>query len=146
MSRRAGFTLVETLIVVVVIGLVSLIAMPKFQHALAHSNVLSAKAKVVSLYARARASAIESGRTAAVRANGNSLVVTASPRRLPGAGTIDTVVAPTNIRTQYGVGLSGLDSVRVGPTGIGLGAAQIVLTKSSYADTVFINQFGRVRK
>jgi prepilin-type N-terminal cleavage/methylation domain-containing protein len=56
-ARRNGFTLIETLIVLVVIGLVGLIAMPKFQQALAQSNILSAKAKLMALYAKARATA-----------------------------------------------------------------------------------------
>jgi len=48
--RRAGFTLVETLMVVVVMGLVTLIALPTLQNAWAHTSVLSDKGKVTSLY------------------------------------------------------------------------------------------------
>jgi prepilin-type N-terminal cleavage/methylation domain-containing protein len=147
-SRRRGFTLVETLIVVVVIGLVSLIGLPRFQHAWAHSNVLSSKAKITSLYARARASAVESSRTAILVVNGGNAYVVARPRLSgPAAGVFDTITPVENLYTQYRVSLTAdVDSIRVAPTGLGLGGAQVVLTKGSYADTVFINQYGRILK
>lgn len=148
MSRRYGFTLVETLIVIVVIGLVSLIGLPKLQHAWAHSNVLSSKAKITSLYARARAAAVEGSRTAILVVNGGNAYVVARPR-LTGAGAYDTITPVENLYTQFQVSLtSNVDSVWIAPTGLGLGAAQtqIVLTKGSYADTVFINQYGRILK
>ena len=147
MARRNGFTLIETLIVLVVIGLVGLIAMPKFQQALAQSNILSAKAKLMALYAKARATAAGSSQTAILRINGNVAYVYARPRRKAGAGTIDTITPVENIYNQYGVTVSGgVDSVRVSPTGIGMDAASIILTKSGRTDTIFISQYGRVLK
>jgi prepilin-type N-terminal cleavage/methylation domain-containing protein len=142
-SRRSGFTLVETLVVVVVIGLVSLIALPSLQNAWAHSSVLSAKSKVTSLYYRARGAAIESSSTAILVVNGgNAYVVTRSS-----AGTVDTVTRVENVYSQFQVNLtSNVDSVRISPTGLGLNGANLVLTKGSYADTLSINQYGRILK
>lgn len=147
MARRHGFTLIETLIVLVVIGLVGLIALPKLNDAFAQSNLLSAKAKVMALYSAARATAVSTNQTAILRVNGNQVYVYARPRRKAGVGTVDTIIKPTNLSTAYGVALSGgVDSVRVSPTGLGLDSAAIILTKSSHVDTVFISRFGRVIK
>jgi prepilin-type N-terminal cleavage/methylation domain-containing protein len=147
-SRRDGFTLVEALMVIVVIGLVSLIGLPRLQNAWAHSNVLSSKAKITSLYARARASAIEGSRTAILVVNGGNAYVVARPRLVDLAGsTFDTITPVENLYTQYRVNLTAdVDSLPVAPTGLGLGGAQVVLTKGSYADTVFVNQYGRILK
>jgi prepilin-type N-terminal cleavage/methylation domain-containing protein len=148
-SRRRGFTLVETLVVVVVMGLVSLIALPSLQNAWAHSSVLSAKSKITSLYYRARATAIESSRNTVLVVNGGNAYVLARPRLNGGAGTFDTITPVENMYTQFQVALTAnTDSVRVSPTGVGSNAANpnLILTKGSYADTLFINQYGRILK
>jgi prepilin-type N-terminal cleavage/methylation domain-containing protein len=146
-SRRDGFTLVEALMVIVVIGLVSLLGLPKLQHAWAHSNVLSSKAKITSLYARARASAVEGNRTAILVVNGGNAYVVTRPFAGGVGTTFDTITPVENLYTQYRVNLTAdVDSARIAPTGLGLNGAQIVLTKGSYADTVVINQYGRILK
>jgi prepilin-type N-terminal cleavage/methylation domain-containing protein len=148
-ARRHGFSLIEMLIVMVVIGLVSLIALPKMNAAFTHSNMISAKSKLASLYSIARSTAVSSGQTAILRVNGNQVYVYARPRlKAPvGANTIDTITTPTNLSTQFGVTLSGgVDSVRISPNGLGLDSAVIILTKSSWLDTVIISRYGRVLK
>ena len=148
MSRRSGFTLVETLMVVVVMALVTLIGLPSLQNAWAHTSVLSAKSKVTSLYYRARGSAIESSRTAILVVNGGNAYVVARPRltALPGS-TVDTITPVENVYTQFQVNLtSSVDSLRISPTGLGSNAANLILTKGSYADTLSINQYGRILK
>jgi prepilin-type N-terminal cleavage/methylation domain-containing protein len=144
--RRSGYTLVETLVVVVVMGLVTLIALPSLQNAWAHTSVLSAKSKVTTLFYRARGTAIESSRTAILVVNGGNAYVVARPR-LTGAGLYDTITPVENVYTQFQVNLtSDADSIRVSPTGLGLNAANLVLRKGSYADTMSINQYGRILK
>jgi len=146
-ARRHGFSLIEMLIVMVVIGLTSLIALPKMNAAFTHSNVISAKSKLASLYSIARSTAVSTGQTAILRVNGNQVYVYARPRLKVGAGTVDTITQPTNLSTEYGVALSGgVDSVRISPNGLGLDSAVIILTKSSWLDTVIISRYGRVLK
>ena len=81
MKRGNGFTLIEMLIVVVIIGLTGLIALPKLNTAFAQSNVLSAKARLSALYHTARATAVSGNQTATLRFNGNQVMVYATPRR-----------------------------------------------------------------
>lgn len=145
-AASAGFTLVETLIAIAVVGLVSLIAYPRFHEAMATTNLRSARTKVAALYAKTRAVAIESSRTATLRVEGGRAYVIAQPRRKPGPGQFDTITPPENLYTQYGVGLGPDTDVRVAPTGLGLDAATLILTKESHVDTISISRFGQVIK
>jgi prepilin-type N-terminal cleavage/methylation domain-containing protein len=149
-GRPNGFTLIEAMMVMVIIGLAGLIAIPKLNDAFAQSNVLSAKARIMALYSAARATAVGNSQTAVLRVNGNQVYVYAWPRRKPpvgGVGAVDTIVRPSSISSTYGVTLSGgVDSVRISPTGLGLDSAAIILTKSSHVDTLFISRYGRVIK
>jgi prepilin-type N-terminal cleavage/methylation domain-containing protein len=130
-KRGNGFTLIEMLIVVVIIGLA----------------VLSAKARLMALYNTARATAVSSNQTATLRINGNQVMVYASPRRTAGAGTIDTIVRPSNLSTSFGVTVGGgVDSVRVASSGLGMDSAVIVLSKYTAVDTLYISRYGRIIK
>jgi len=149
-KRGNGFTLIEMLIVVVIIGLAGLIALPKLNRAFAQSNVLSAKARLMALYNAARATAVSSNQTATLRISGNQVMVYASPRRkapFSVANTIDTIVRPTNLSTSFGVTVGGgVDSVRVASSGLGMDSAVIVLSKYTALDTLYISRYGRVIK
>ena len=149
MKRGNGFTLIEMLIVVVIIGLVGLISLPKLNRAFAQSNVLSAKARVSALYNTARTTAVSRNQTATLRFNGNQVMVYASPRRNAGAAACqcDTIVRPTDLSTSFGVTLSGgYDSVRIASSGLGMDSAAVVLTKYTAVDTLYISRYGRVLK
>lgn len=144
--RRNGFTLVEMLMVVIVVGLGLLIALPKFRTALGQSNLVSARAAVIGMHSVARATAA-SGRSAVVRMTGNTVYVTATPRLKPGAGTRDTVALPRNMSSIYGVTLSpSVDTILIDQTGIGRNGSDIILTKSTFKDTIEVNTYGRVQK
>jgi Tfp pilus assembly protein FimT len=140
-----GYSLVETLLVIVVIGLCMLVTVPKFQDALAQGNLRSTRAKVMSRYSAARATSMASGRATYLHMHGNQVYVTAIGRRMPGNGTQDTITPAENMYTMYGVSVaSNVDSVRIDRNGIGGGAATIRLLKGDRADTVEISQYGRV--
>jgi prepilin-type N-terminal cleavage/methylation domain-containing protein len=143
---RTGFTLVEALMAIVVVGLVSLIALPRFQEAMATTNLRGARTKVASLYAKTRAVAIESSRISTLRVEGGRIYIIAQPRRQPGVGTIDTITRPEDLSIQYGVGLTPNGDIRVAPTGLGLDAGTLILTKGVHVDTVSISRFGQVVK
>jgi len=148
-KRGNGFTLIEMLIVLVIIGLSGLIALPKLNQAFAQSNVLSAKARLAALYNAARATAVSGNQTATLRINGNQVMVYATPRRKApiGANTLDTIVRPTDLSSSFGVTLSGgYDSVRIASSGLGMDSAAIVLTKYTSIDTLYISRYGRVLK
>jgi prepilin-type N-terminal cleavage/methylation domain-containing protein len=148
MSRR-GFTLIETLIALVVVSLGMLIAIPHVRDAMAQNNLLNTRAKVVSLYSTARAVSSSSGRVAYLHLNGNRVMVTAVPRRNAGGGSRDTVGVPENVQTLYGVTIAtNNDSVKIDQTGLGAAgnATTIKFTKGSRVDSIVISPYGRVLK
>src|SRR5204863_908734 len=59
--QRSGFTTIEMVIVVVLIGLIAAIGFPKIRQSLDKANVRSARAAVGTLAATARAAAIQRG-------------------------------------------------------------------------------------
>src|SRR5438309_409300 len=59
--KRSGFTTIEMVIVVVLIGLIAAIGFPKIRQSLDKANVRSARAAVGTLAATARAAAIQRG-------------------------------------------------------------------------------------
>jgi type II secretion system protein H len=144
--RRAGFSLIEMLIVVVVIGLMTLIALPRLADAFAQNNLNSARAKIISLYSVARATASGSSRTTVLRLSGNRIYVVASPR-LDGVAGIDTVTPVENINTEYGITASvSSDSILLDQSGLGRNGSTVILSKSGRADTVTISQYGQILK
>jgi prepilin-type N-terminal cleavage/methylation domain-containing protein len=144
-SARGGFTLVETLVVIVVVSLLTLIAIPKFQDGITRSHMLDARAKVISSFAVARATAAGSARRATLHLSGNKVMVTASPRLATGAGTRDTIVRPYNLTATYGVTATNtVDSVLIDPNGLPRNGSNITLGHGSLRDTIQINAYGRV--
>ena len=148
MHRRLGFTLIETLIVIVVIGLRTMIAIPRRTAALAQSNVRSVGSRVAAVYSAARTVAVSTGRTATVHVSGNKIWAVAGPPRMKaGAGTMDTIVLPENLMTSSHVALTpSTPSFSISPSGLGQNTADITVTatKDGHSSTVTIKTYGRV--
>jgi prepilin-type N-terminal cleavage/methylation domain-containing protein len=150
-SSRRGFTLIETLIALVVMSLGFLIAMPRVRNAFAQNTMVNTRAKVISLYSTARAVSSSSGRVTYLHLNNNRVYVTAQPRRKAGGGACncDTIGVPENVSTLYGVTISTTaDSVKIDQTGIGAtaGTTTVRFIKGSYKDSIRISPYGRVLK
>ena len=150
MQRKNGFTLVEMMIVVVLIGAILMIGWPKVASGLAKANLRSSRTTVANMFARARAFAMQSNRRTSINFNGNNVVITASPRTLAGAGTVDSIGAVEKLDLLYGVTLSSTpstDTVKYDPRGFGSlggGSAKYVVTRNSKRDSVTVDALGRV--
>ena len=82
MGRRSGFSLVEVLIAVVIVGVMSLMAYPRVSRSMIKSDLRGGRTRLANMFATARAAATQNSRTITyVRFNGNTAVVTAKPRR-----------------------------------------------------------------
>lgn len=148
---RSGFTLVEALVVVVLLGLMTLIAFPKISAAMVKSDLRSARTTMINLVATARAASVQSNRVTWIKRAGNSAYVAATPRVVPLAGsTADTIGSIRNLGTIYGVTMSGADSLQFDPRGFGSwtggGSVSIALSRGSYSETITIDGLGRVTK
>jgi Tfp pilus assembly protein FimT len=140
------------MIVVVLIGAILLIGWPKVASGLAKTNLRSSRTTVANMFAKARTFAQQSNRRTSIKFNGNNVVITASPRRLAGAGTVDTIGGVEKLSEAYGVTLTSsptTDSVSYDPRGIrnlGFGSVKFMLTRNSKRDSVMVDAIGRVTK
>lgn len=107
---RLGFTLMEMMIVVSMIGLLTLMVLPKFSGLVERNKLNAAREEITAAIATARAAAVQKGRSATVYLTGNSIrviVVTSN------AGATTTLVPSKSLSTLYNVSLtSSSDSIR----------------------------------
>src|SRR5678815_2669423 len=82
--RRNGFTLVELIIVIVVMGIMLMIAMPKMHDWSISANVRGARTSAVAVLARARAAAVQRNLVVNAQFDGTNGAVVV-------AGTTDTI-------------------------------------------------------
>jgi prepilin-type N-terminal cleavage/methylation domain-containing protein len=148
---RYGFTLVETLIVVVLLGLIVLIGFPKISAAMGKSDLRSARTTMVNLVATARAASVQANRLTWIKFEGNSAYVIARPRlTVGGAGDVDTIGTVHDLNGQYKVGVTAsTDSIQFDPRGFGAwtgGDVSIVLSRGDHYETINIDGLGRVTK
>ena len=146
--KRSGFTTIEMVIVVVLIGLIAAIGFPKIRQTLDKTNVRSARAAVGTLAAMARSAAIQRGCPGVIHflATNATVWVTTSC-----AAKVDTVSGVQQLTTRFKVTMVATrDSVRYDPRGLSLdnlaGNTVITFTGSvgSNVDSTVINPLGKV--
>jgi prepilin-type N-terminal cleavage/methylation domain-containing protein len=149
---RNGFTLVETLIALVVVSLLMLIVFPKVGRALVRHNLRGARTTVVNAAALARAAAQEGTRVSWLKFDGTQVLVVARPRmvNLPGSDA-DTVGTVRDLAEAYGVTMAftaGSDSIRFSPSGLGglAGNHTVTLSHGSYSELIQFDGLGRIQK
>ena len=148
---RGGFTMVELLLVIAMVGAVVAIAMPKMRTFRDASAVRSARLQLVTAVEAARAAAIQRGRQARVRVRGDSVLVTVDTGS-PGAASTGTftVLSTIPLMKEHAVTVSlasptdtiigfdsrGLASPRLDPTRV------YVLTRGAMRDSVCVSRLG----
>jgi len=144
---RRGFTLVEILIVIVIMGILATIAMPKLSTLSRRYTVDSAKQDVAAYLAQARAAAIQNGRNGWFIRNGNTIMVAldTSAGAPPAPFT-----QPLDLKLEHGVSVTmptNPDSIRYDPRGIAVGlggVVAIVVKKNGIRDSVCVIGLGRI--
>ncbi|HUQ83512.1 MAG TPA: type II secretion system protein, partial [Gemmatimonadaceae bacterium] len=141
---RAGFTLPEILIVIVMISLLALVAVPRFATANGKRHMESARMRVAAAVATARQAAIQKGTAVQFKIASNRVTVKAT-----GADTTN-LVPPTPLDTLYNVTVASNVTIDFSARGFSnLGPAQtaIVLTRSGVAnDSVVVTKSGMVKR
>ena len=150
-ARRRGFSLVELLIVVVIIGIMLSIGFPKLRTGMINNNVRAARTGLINAIAAARNAGSQTNRSTWVKIVGSRVFVIARPRLdlQTGATNADTIGPVQNMDGLYGVSITpALDSFRFNPTLTSLDVVgkSFILSKSGFADTVSIDGLGRVSK
>lgn len=144
--QRRGFTLIEILVVIGLIGLLAAIAMPRISQTLVRTNVTSSRGAVISAHGLARATAIQRGITSELVFSGNTLLVLSEN---PVTRTVDTIGAPNDLNDRYGVTVTTTrDTLTFDPNGIGVdgGATTVTVARGAYTESIRINAVGRVLK
>ncbi len=143
-SRSAGFSLIELLIVVVIIGLTMLFTFPRAGKILDHTQVHGARTAIVNKLNATRTAARSSNKVAVLRLTGNNLWLELND--MTGSGKT-TVPGGVGLNTTYGVTVSGPDSVKFDPRGMSLsGTQKYVVTKNGFSDSVVVNGYGRITR
>jgi prepilin-type N-terminal cleavage/methylation domain-containing protein len=148
--KRLGFTLMEILMVLVVVGLIVAMTLPKIHSALQKTNVRSARIAFGSFAALTRAAAVQRGCVATLNfTTGSAGKVWVTACRVSGSGAVDTIGSVEPLATRYGVSMSSSGaSLRYDPRGLSIGyqtlAVTFTPTAGGQADSVMINQLGKV--
>lgn len=151
MIRRAGFTMIETMLAVVIVGVLTLMAYPRVSSAMARSDARGARTRVINMLATARTAATQSNRSTWLTFDGNQVWVTASPRRTTGgSGTVDTIGSVVDLSVVYGTSVSsGVTQIAYDPRGLASGfgsSVTITLTRGGYSYPITVDMLGRVTK
>jgi prepilin-type N-terminal cleavage/methylation domain-containing protein len=146
-ASRSGFTAIEVIVVVVLVGVLSAIALPYLRTGPAKSGVRGAMSAIASLHAVARNSAISRGRTAVLVIKAAAPATVLVVLRRSGSGVVDTVGTVENLYARFTVALTTTsDSVIFTPRGIGIGTSNttVIATRGVVADTLTISGAGRL--
>lgn len=146
---RNGFSLIEMMIVVILIGIIAAIGFPRLRDGLEHQNVRSAKALIATLTATARGAAIQRGCSATLNMTTDSIWVTAcGVTGNPPAASVQ-VGTKKLVGDEFSVTLSPtVASVVYDPRGIATTFVPrtIRVIGPHFRDSVMINEVGKVTK
>ena len=150
-TQRSGFTLLELMVVTSLIGLVSVMTLPKVRAIVDKTNVRSARVHVGNAVATTRAAAAQRGCRAVVHFSttaGSTVWVTACPRQRPGPGTVDTLGPVESLAAKYAVTLTSTsDSIEYDATGLSRTNRTTtvwVTAMTGNKDSVVVNPIGKV--
>ena len=146
--RDGGFTLIEMLVVIMVIGALMAVALPYLRTGTNKSAARGAADAIAALHAVARAAAIQRGRTAnlVIPSGTNKALVVASKVTSSGVDTLGRVV---DLAGQFGVTVTSTsDSIGFSPRGIGRNSSsvRIIISKSGFSDTLTVSPGGRLKR
>jgi prepilin-type N-terminal cleavage/methylation domain-containing protein len=154
MRNQRGFTLIELIVVVMVIGVVIGIAAPRVKDGMEKINVREAKVSVANYVARARGSAVARGCQSTLNmtsgTTGRIWVTSCKSGDFGRTVAIDTVGTVEQLATRYGVNLSyTTPTITFDRRGIATAFAfqTIRVTGATYAtvkDSIRINPVGKV--
>jgi prepilin-type N-terminal cleavage/methylation domain-containing protein len=151
MSRvNKGFTILEMLVVVIILGVLFLIGFPRMSAGMTKANVRGARTTLINLIAKARTAATQTNRVALFKVQGNNAFVLLRPRLLPGGGNADTLGTVYQLGSSYGVTVTAaIDSIRFDPRGLGTGfgtGTSFLVSRNGIIDSITVDGLGRVTK
>ena len=141
---RAGLTLPELLLVVVIIGMLVAFGFPRMRQGILRNEVIAARNAMANMYTTARLTALQTGRNVTLTLDGNIVVITALPRLDGGTGP-DTVGAVIDLNDRHGVTVTATTtSIPVNPKGLGGTAFTWTVTRAEFSGVLEVSAFGRI--
>ncbi|GAC1478464.1 MAG: hypothetical protein NVS1B4_22230 [Gemmatimonadaceae bacterium] len=141
---RSGFTVVELMVVIVVMGLLMTIALPKFHDMTRKADLTSAKHYVTSYLMTARATSLRRSRSAYFKRAGNTIQVTVdslgSQPALIQSFALDSAFKVRMVTATY-------DSIIYNQRGFATNiatSATFVLAADTFTDSVCVTRLGTV--
>ncbi len=142
---RRGFSVMELLVVVTIIGLLGAAAIPRFARTMAQTNVQRAAHKLQTDVQQAFAIAGRNRRAVVLRWSSTDLELQVTDR------TQSTIYRRTGIGAKAGLNLTSSDitvyptTLTVFPNGLAVDTLYIKLSKSGYSRTIRVSKAGIVR-
>jgi prepilin-type N-terminal cleavage/methylation domain-containing protein len=144
MPRRRGFTVIEILVVITIVGVLLGVVVPRYGRISGAMQVHSAKQEIASLLTQGRATAIQTDQTVKVVRSANSISLFAV------SGTASTLILQQDLGSQFGVTLSATrDTVGYDSRGMVTGNAvtlKYVVTNGDTRDSVCLMALGKVTR
>jgi prepilin-type N-terminal cleavage/methylation domain-containing protein len=150
-KRMQGFTLIEIMLVITILGVVMLVGYPRVRDGMTSSNVRGARTTLINLLAKARTSATQINRNTWLKIAGNDAFILARPRLVTAAGSdADTLGPVERLGASYGVTVTGeIDSIGFDPRGMGTGfgaGTTFLVSRDGKTETIRVDGLGRVTK
>ncbi len=147
-QRTAGFTAIEMIMVLVIAGIMMAIVIPILRTSSPKTAVRGAGDEISRLYATARATSIQRGKTAWLVLNSGASTVSVVAKQVGGTN-VDTIAKPDNLTSRYNVTfVSSTDSLVFTPRGVGanLSMTTVIIhsTTGGIVDTVYIYPTGKI--
>jgi len=143
-SGTAGFSLLEMLTVVVMIGVLTLITMPRIERALSRRDVSAARVELANLFLRAKVAAVSARRQTTLNVASGTAYVT----QVDQSGATQYVSGALVFTTSGVTATPTASSLAIQPTGLVTGGVTpftVVLSKNGFTDSVVVSGYGRVQ-
>jgi len=146
---RKGFSTIEMIIVVILVGVIASIGFPRLRRGLEKQRIRNTKALLATMVATARGTAIQRGCVATLNFAADSVWVTACgltgnpPPANVLVGTAKRVKADVNVTLTYTA-----STIRYDPRGMRLTfqPTTVRVIGPTYQDSVVINELGKVKR
>jgi Tfp pilus assembly protein FimT len=139
--NRLAFTVVELMAVMIIIGIITIVALPKFTETVRNSKVRSARDEVVSYFMRAHAVAIQRGQRTHVRIAGDRMSVVTE------ANGVEQTILASDLQEGHGVSLHATQNeFTYDPRGFAQnipGSGRVVVSRDSRAMPVCVTGLGK---
>jgi len=144
MRQRHGFTLIEVLMVITIVGILLTILVPRYGAISGAMSVHSAKQELGSILAQGRAAAIQTDQTVLVVRSGNVVSL------IGVSATGSTILSQADLRSQFGVDVSASrDTVTYDSRGMVVGNSatlKFVVNNGTTRDSVCLMALGKVTR